>query len=123
VAVLSVACIVVGNDFPRAAPDRQAEQDPCGVLSKAAAEQDPCGVMNKAAAIVQDPCGVLNKAAAIVEKKLDPFAVYITPAASPLYSPQLQHSRHDDTTRAPRYVQIGCVFVIPPSRAAYVLQL
>jgi hypothetical protein len=70
VAVLSVACIVVGNDFPRAAPDRQAEQDPGRVL---------------------------NKAAAVVEKKLDAFAVYITP---PLYSPQLQHSRHDDTPRA-----------------------
>ena len=66
-AVLPVACIVVGNDFPRAAPDRQAEQDTGRVL---------------------------NKAAAIVEKKLDAFAVYITPAAQPLYSPQLQHSHH-----------------------------
>ena len=75
-AVLPVACIVVGNDFPRAAPDRQAEQDPGRVLNKAA------------------PGGVLNKAAAIVEKKLDAFVVYITPAAQPLYSPQLQHSHH-----------------------------
>ncbi len=96
-AVLPVACIVVGNDFPRAAPDRQAEQDPGRVLNKAA------------------PGGVLNKAAAIVEKKLDAFAVYITPAAQPLYSPQLQHSRH--------YMQIDCVFVIPPSRATHVLQM
>jgi hypothetical protein len=35
--VLSVAYIVVGNYFPRAAPDRQAEQDSRCVLREAAA--------------------------------------------------------------------------------------
>jgi hypothetical protein len=37
VVVLSSAYIVVGNYFPRAAPDRQAEQDSRGVLREAAA--------------------------------------------------------------------------------------
>jgi len=59
VVVLSVASIVVGNYFPRAAPDRQAEQDSRGVL-------------REEAAIV-----VLGEAAAIVEKKSDAFVVYI----------------------------------------------